>query len=492
MFQRLAFVALGSAVSLAVVAVPVGVAARQVDPPPAGAGEPSRPAEPALPEPAVTPEATSAEAPPAAPIDPEAALMALGRELELLVSETGPDQPWTLHLHNRGATPVGVMADPGLLWFEVTLPSSSATLTCRLPEPLWPKAMRRRAELVLPPGERFSRRFDPRFFCFADLMQTALVPGARVIPHFGWPHETRTGAAGGKRVEQPLTPRPPFMAWVLEGAKREPPVAAEPASDAEEGSDSPAAEPWRTPNEGLKSIVGPALVLSPAYSKWSERSPPLEEGLNVALLAGSDAEDERGAVVTIALGNAGSMPQTLVVRRELVSFDVVGPDGSFECPTGDMGSPDIASFTNLGVRKTEQLVIRLIEMCPRGGFARPGLYEVRATWHSKFSGQALNVEGFVGTLTTPRPALVRVRSGERASFLRAAPMVAQGGDASAGGGAPAEAVPAPDTGGPEAPAPDTVGPEAPADHDAPPGSGEDPGPLLPEPAPAAPEGTSVE
>jgi hypothetical protein len=488
MFQRLAKLALGcSALSVASVGFtalwPTQAGAQDVSPPPAGAAEPAPAVEaPAEPPPAEPQPAAQAAPPPAAPLDPEAALVALGRDLQLEVTETGPDQPWTLHLHNGGATKVGVMADPGLLWFEVVLPSSSTTVTCRLPEPLWPKAMRRRAELQLAPGERFSRRFDPRFFCFAELVQTALVPGARVIPHFGWPHETRSMTVGGKRVEQPLSPRPPFMAWVVNEPPAPPPEEDEDAELAseEEGGEMPAPPSWRVPSEGLKSIAGTAIELSPAYAKWSAKSPPLTDGLNVALLAGSDAEDERGAIVTVSLGNAGSMPQTVVVRRELISFEVLGPDGAFECPTGEMGSPDIASFTTLGERKVEQLVVRLIEMCPRGSFSRPGLYEVQATWHGKFSGQALNVEAFVGTLTTPRPALVRVRSGERASFLRAAPMVATGESAAA---APGEA---PETVGPEAPTD-----EAPGEHDNLQVGPEDPAPL-PVPEPPAPEGTSVE
>lgn len=419
---------------------------------------------------------TAAPAPPAA--DPEGALIALGRELELVVTETGPDQPWTLHLHNRGATPIGLMADPGLLWFEVAVPGVAAPRVCRLPEPLWPKGMRRRAEVVLAPGERFSRRFDPRFFCFSDLLQTTLVPNARVIPHFGWPVETRQVTVGGKRVAQPLPPTAPFVAWTLPHVPEAPdaPEAAAPPEDdgvSDEPSAAPVA-PWQPPSEGLKNIVGSAIVLSTDYAQWSERAPAATEGLQAAMLAGSDAEDERGALVTVGIGNAGQTPQMVVVRRELLSFDVLGPDGGFECPTGDMGTPDVASFSTLRPRKSEQLVVRLIEMCPRGGFSRPGLYEVRATWHAKFSGQSEGIDAFVGTIATPVPALVRVRSGERSSFLRAAPMVAMG----AGAGAPAA------SGGQEAPA--EAGQEAPADHEAAPA---EEAPPLEAPAP---EGTSVE
>jgi hypothetical protein len=442
-----------------------------------GAGE--APAQPA----ADAPAGSSTEAP-ARPLEPKArpvtdsgdTLIALGNDLELVVTEMGPDQPWTLHIQSRGSIPIGVMADPGLLWFEVT-PPGGPTQTCRLPEPLWPKNMRRRAEIVLPPGGRFSRRFDPRFFCFTDLVQTALVPGAKVTPHFGWPHEMRSTVVNGKRVQQPATPRAPFIAWAISDAPQAPPAdpnAEEPEGE-EAGEPPPRDAVWQLPTEGLKNLVGGTLVLPPSYSKWSERAPAPRDGLAVAMLAGSDAEDERGALVTVGIGNAGAVPQTAVVRRELLSFDVLGPDGGFECPTGDMGTPDVASFTTLTTRTSEQLVVRLIEMCPRGSFSRPGLYEVRATWHAKFSGQAMNIDAFVGDVASPRPALVRVRSGERSSFLRPLPMVGAGGPDGVGRQiGQAEAVPDP-----------TPGDDAPADGPPPP---EEPqAPDLP-----APDGTSVE
>jgi hypothetical protein len=443
-------------------------------PEPAPAETPPTEAPPVAAPPAQQP----APAQPAAAQDPEGALIALGRELELVVTEMGPDQPWTLHLHNRGSAPIGLMADPGLLWFEVAVPGVTASHVCRLPEPLWPKGMRRRAEVVLAPGERFSRRFDPRFFCFSDLLQTTLVPNARVIPHFGWPVETRMATVGGKRVAQPLPPKAPFVAWTLAAGPAS--ASAPPASsdDDDNASDEPSAAPetpWQPPSEGLKNIVGTAIVLSAEYGRWSERAPAATDGLQAAMLAGSDAEDERGALVTVGVGNAGLTPQTVLVRRELISFDVLGPDGAFECPTGDIGPPEVDSFSTLGTRASERLVVRLIEMCPRGGFSRPGLYEVRATWHGKFSGQSAGVDAFVGTITTPRPALVRVRSGERSSFLRAAPMVATG--AAAGAPAPGGGQEAPAEGGQET---------APAEHE---GAPAEEAPALEVPAP---EGTSVE
>jgi hypothetical protein len=436
--------------------------------------------EPAAPVPAAAPEPTPAPAAPTS--DPEGGLIALGRDLELVVTETGPEQPWTLHLRNRGTTPIGLMADPGLLWFEVAVPGSSTPHVCRLPEPLWPTGMRRRAELTLQAGERFSRRFDPRFFCFHDLVQTTLVPNARVIPHFGWPVETQSATARkGKRIEQPLPARAPFVAWVPKPPSPAAPVTPEPATDPDDDDTTDEARiapepPWEPPTEGLKNVAGSAIVLGDTYVKWSERVPSPTDGFQVAMLAGSDAEDERAATVTVGVGNAGKETQMVVIRRELIAFDVRGPDGSFQCPTGEMGPPDIASFSTLGSRASEQFVVRLIEMCPRGGFARPGLYEVSATWHARFSGQALGIDAFVGSVSSSRPALVRVRSGERASFLRAAPMVA-GSDGARAPGAGAAA----GDGQVEPPADDGAG-----DHE---GAPTDDAP--PPEAPAS-EGTSVE
>jgi hypothetical protein len=472
MFQRLALFALRcSALTLTLSSLVSGRAAAAPEAPAAPEAAP-------IPETRRAPEAAPAPETPPAP-DPEGALIALARDLELVVTELGPDMPWTLHLHNRGPTPIGLMADPGLLWFEVVVPGTPTPQVCRLPEPLWPKGMRRRAEVLLSAGARFSRRFDPRFFCFSDRVQTTLVPDARVIPHFGWPQELRSTVVKGKRVDQPLPSRAPFVAWALSGVPATPEPVSPPNPDSDENDAEPTAEaPWQPPTEGLKNIVGTAIVLSPAYAKWSERPHAPTEGLQVAMLAGSDAEDERAATVTVGLGNAGDTAQLVVVRRELISFDVLGPDGSFECPTVDTGTPDVESFTSLGVRASEQLVVRLIEMCPRGSFSRPGLYEVRATWHGKFSGQALGLDAFVGTVTSPQPTLVRVRSGERSSFLRAAPMVATGKAAKAGTAARAAG-----EGSAEAPPAD----EGPADRDGAP----DEAPAAPEP-PAAPEGTSVE
>jgi hypothetical protein len=149
-------------------------------------------------------------------------LATLARDLTLAIGEDGPNQPWTVTLANRGSEPLGFIADPGLLWFDVTLPGRP-TQSCVLPEPLRPTAMQRKSLLVLQPGEQYSRRLDPRFFCFAELGQLLLVPGAKVTPHFGWqrqlalPAKGRSARRATVAAAAPGVDAPPYVAWRLRG-----------------------------------------------------------------------------------------------------------------------------------------------------------------------------------------------------------------------------------------------------------------------------------
>jgi hypothetical protein len=427
----------------------------------------------------------------AAPDATAESLAELAQDLVLELVEHGPGELWTMHVTNTGKSPIGIVADPALLWFEVAVPGKALPVVCRLPPPLWPKSIRQRAVTQLQPEERFSRRFDARFFCFDDIRQSVLVVGARVTPHFGWAPETKETRVKGKRTLVTLPPRAPFVAWSVPapepesdvpetGEEGQAPVepGAEGAPPADPGAialESGEPEPWDEPKDGLKFISGAAVVLAPEYEVWSPpRTTSDAEGPQLHMRAGSDAEDERGALVTIALSNASSEPEQIFFRRDLVTYHVTGPDGVFECAPNEIGAPDFASFTTLAPKGSEPMVVRLIEMCPRSALARPGLYEIRASFVSRWSGQALGLDAFVGTIETEHPALLRIRSGEQPSFLRAAPLMstpvagmvnpltgppAEGAAPAEGGEAPAEEAPPPDHQAPmEAPAP-----EAPAD-----------------------------
>jgi hypothetical protein len=326
--------------------------------------------------------------------------------LEFQVIEHGPDQPWVLQIDNRGDAPVQLVADARLLWFEVQTSASKVPVTCRLPKPLWPEFAVREARLTLPPGHGFRRAFDPRFFCFAPVAQTLLVPNARVVPHFGWPQPTRTVWKQGKRIEELLLPEePPFVASTLLSV----PGAASAANDASTSE----------PTRGVKHLLAPSLLLSSAYSVWSE--PPSatdEQTLVLDAQDGADADEERDVTIATALTNRSKRAQRIYLRAELVRYHASGPEGSFECRSAPISGPsDASSFTTLQPGKTLRLVERLIEVCPRGNFARPGLYEVKASYQTHWSGQQLGIDAFTGELVSERSVFVRIRTGEKPFFI---------------------------------------------------------------------------
>jgi hypothetical protein len=340
------------------------------------------------------------------------------------VIERGPDEPWVLQIDNRGDAPVELVADPRLLWFEVQTSPAKPPVTCRLPKPLWPEFALRETRLTLPPGHGFRRSFDPRFFCFEPVAQKLLVSNARVVPHFGWPQHTRTVYKQGKRVDDVLLPdEPPFVAWST------PPVT--PGGDVEDTDGT-------KPAHGVKQLQGPSLLLSAAYAAWSD--PPKVDGdgpLVLDVLDGADAEDERSATIALSLQNRSKRRVPIYLRAELVRYHVKGPEGEFECRSSGVAAPsDASSFTFMQPGKTVKLVERLIEVCPRGSFGRPGLYELRASYNATWSGQQLGVDGFTGELKTERPALIRVRGGEKPFFIERTPGLPSMASEIAGGDGP--------------------------------------------------------
>jgi hypothetical protein len=354
------------------------------------------------------------------------ALVSLGRDLKLQVSEDGPDQPWTLTLANTGDQGIGIIADPGLLWFEVSV-SGRPPRVCRLPEPLWPTDMQRRDATVLNPKQHYSRTFDPRFFCFSELGQDLLVPGARVTPHFGWPHEP---AAAGTRKSGRTAPdvapsKRRFVAW--RPAQPGPANGPDAAKDARESSDS-----LNLPTEGIELIQGPTLELPPSYAAWLGTPHGAYSDVQLVMVAGSDVDDERNAMATFAVVNATDRPQRIFVRRDIVDYEVRGPDGVFECPGDDLGDPELTSFTNLAPRGAERFAVRLIEMCPRRSFSRPGIYEINVHLDARWSGRELGIDAFSGELESVRSAFVRVRGGDRSPFSRALGPVSSAGNHGAG------------------------------------------------------------
>jgi hypothetical protein len=326
-------------------------------------------------------------------------------KLDFSVVERGPGLPWSLSIVNRSKEKVRFTADPRLLWFEVKVPSKKQAQNCRLPGDLFPRGSEKRVQVELGPGEGVAHAFDPRLYCFASGGQWQLVPGAFVTPHFGWKPKMKVSWQRGKRVEEPAP-------------KQSEPFVAMPADSDEDDATG-----------GVKELVADPFALRSEYAEWSrtrideeekKKKPPLE----LRVTQGSDAQAERTATISIRLKNTSKRSQWVYFRRELVSYEVMGPDGLVTCDSQpDLRAPDRQSFARVGPGGSIGVTSRLVELCPTGTFGRPGLYLVHARFDAVDDGSEWNIDAFMGSVHSREPATVRIRTGEL-PFLKKQAMVA--------------------------------------------------------------------
>lgn len=354
--------------------------------------------------------------------------------LSLEVSERGPNKPWFVHIVNRGAEPAELAADTRLLWFEVKLAGRKKTAVCKLPEPLTP-GNQPEARLVvhLEPGEGVADEFDPRLYCFAEGAQKLLVPGAEVTPHFGWPEAPpKKRRSHGKLIEEPVLQKPPFVARL----SPEPKDAGQGATTAQlqPGVSAKAAARLNSAavSDADKQLEGAPLTLESEYAEWarpdtipslleaSEQPPP---ALGFRLIQGSDAKAEHEATAELTISNQSPLPTYVYFRRDMVTFEVIGPNGVVHCPGRlEERTPERSSFLHLNHKQSRQYAVRLAELCPRGTFGIPGLYLVYARFDATADGQDQGLGAFVGPVYSKTPATIRIRTGEQAIF-RKRPMI---------------------------------------------------------------------
>ncbi len=361
--------------------------------------------------------------------------------LRFEVAELGPDA-WAYAIVNRGTEKVAVAADPRLLRFELVPPADPNAKrwapkpkpkTCELPKELRPAAVERRFVVVLEPGQGVVEAFDPRLYCLPERGVSPLVPGARLTPRFGFAPKTKTLWKAGKREVIPLPEQvEPFVARLAahdehEHARRGHGHDRDRRGHGHDhdrrdhdrrdhddhdaggaGGAGGAAHSEPEPKED-KELVGSVLELGADYAVKTKDE---EEPLSLTMTRGSDARDERQALVTVSLTNHEKKPMRVYFRRELVSFRVLGPDGPATCsPEPDARAPDRGAFALLNPGGSVSATSRLVELCPEGTFARPGLYLIQGRFDSNESGKEYGFDGFVGTVASSKPAIVRLRTG---------------------------------------------------------------------------------
>ena len=330
----------------------------------------------------------------------------LGLRFEIV--ELGSELPWAFAVVNRGTEAALVDFDARLLTLEVVPPPDPKSkakakpkpqkpILCRLPGDIVPGSVDPALAIKLEPGEGLVQNFDPRLYCLGK-KPAPLVEGAVISPRFGWAPKMKVSWHGGKREEAPGVQNEPFV--------------AEPG----EARGSLPANGGDTSERRVKELSGTPLTLGSDFANAPHAMPdeptPDPSGL-VLTVTGGDATNEGATVATATFTNRGKQKQDLYFRRELMTYEVSGPDGLFQCdPEPDLRSPDRTAFQTLRPGGKISAVSRLIEMCPAHTFARPGLYLVHARFDAVDAGTEYGLHAFMGRLVSQKPALVRVRQGE--------------------------------------------------------------------------------
>ncbi|MET0792730.1 MAG: hypothetical protein ABW061_14515 [Polyangiaceae bacterium] len=339
----------------------------------------------------------------------------LGLRFEII--ELGAELPWALAVVNRGTEAALVDFDARLLTLEIQAPTPEAKtdtkgkplkppkpakpVLCRLPAGVLPSSVDSALLAKLEPGEGLVQNFDPRLYCVGKA-PWPLVQGAQISARLGWPPKMKVSWHAGKREEKPGVQSEPFIAEPSEAEGSLPKAESPPSAEAGE--------------RRIKELIGTPLTLGSDFAleaalPAADSAPP--PGLELTI-SGSDAADEGAVTATTTITNRGKKKEQIYFRRELITYEVSGPDGVFQCdPQPDRRSPaDRSAVQTLANGGRLSAVSRLIEMCPAKAFARPGLYLVHARFDAADPATDLGFHAFMGRLVSKKPALVRVRQGE--------------------------------------------------------------------------------
>lgn len=145
------------------------------------------------------------------------------------------------------------------------------------------------------------------------------------------------------------------------------------------------------------------------------RAEAAEPPVVLEMKAGSEVHHGRNATVTVRVKNTTERPVTLYLRRDLITYEVVGPDGeTTTCsPMDTERHPGRKGFTTLRPHRSRALTTRLVELCPRWTFSKRGEYQVRAHYEPEYSGQSIGLHAYVGPLDADAPAVVTVEHDAR-------------------------------------------------------------------------------
>lgn len=369
-------------------------------------------------------------------------------DLNVVLHQDVSDLTWILAVENRGKETVTLAALPSLIRFEVQPPKeeeeeteseeeepAAATTkkkqTEKEPDPVIcsgdpPKEISDDSQVSLEPGQIVVHQFDPRPLCEDSSVLTA---GALIVPQYGWPLDTKKLWKGGKLTEVEVEQKAPFVA---EWPEKQVPEDAEEESEADtpkgskQAASDEADEDAEAEATSLKHLEANRFVLGETYPLSAVYATPRQEALANRSQEGGQSEgahaerppeplavdvlpmgstwNPESDTVTVRIKNTSGESMRILLRRELVTYEVIGPSGLRSCRMEPSArSADPSHFSRLSPGSSRTMVTRLAEACPSGTFDEPGVYSVSARVQSFNSGDEHDLDAFVGSATTDKP-----------------------------------------------------------------------------------------
>lgn len=361
--------------------------------------------------------------------------------LAMAVSERASDLPWVMTIENRSQAPILLAAIPSLLRLKLTAPpkkeeESSAPqksttkndkdadeVICQTGK--LPKSLSEQETLTLQPGELIFHAFDPRQLCGGE---KGLQEGWTAELSYGFPMQTRKRWKGGKLVEEEIEQKAPFAATRAPSDGDEMlPLKFVEAEPFVLGRTYPLSQVSALPEQPESSAEAPDSGDDHAARGHAGLRTPPPPPLRLELENLGASKNPELRLVKLRVRNVSKKSIKIFLRRELITYEVVGPEGSATCAMQPSNrAPDSSQFSTLAPGSSRYFPTRLAEACPPDTWDTPGLYSVSARLNATASGEKHGFRAFTGTATTESPAQLTVtggkkKRGKKRPFLQVAP-----------------------------------------------------------------------
>ncbi|MCH2111073.1 MAG: hypothetical protein MK135_17275, partial [Polyangiaceae bacterium] len=352
------------------------------------------------------------------------------------VGSRASDLPWIFAVENRGTATIRLSALPQLLSFRVIPPADSASSESSsakegiLCEKARPTSISTKAELDLPPGGILSFPFDPRAWCDDPAI---LTQGSRIESFYGFPVKTKKRWKRGKLITEDLPPSAPWAASQLteDGALNQDDLDSHLLSlDIEAftlDSTYPLEQLLPLPASSFSSPSAPAAQndaedsLSSAKTKTEKQSGSAphsrkKKGLHISVENLGLTSRPLARTITVTFKNYGPKTESIMLRRENISYEFQGPQGHISCGMPPQGAPARpSSYVSLKPGQTRSLTTRMAEACATGSFTTPGRYSINARYEVPADEERRVPEVLI---TSDRTATMTLRGKKGAEQMR--------------------------------------------------------------------------